>query len=289
MVSLEQRLLFKDRIKNTPKIDFFYKFLFNEDIILLSSSELSSIDRVYYSLLFFLKNDNIEDFKSSYNEFSRREPTEDSTWINDDWLIFLLILGVCKYNINRQWLISAISLRKTSNIQQKRINLTLINILNSNLQVVENIEKIVIVFQHMTNLPITIENLNQFYINIEKECTSALYEHNYFIWCLSIKSLEIILIQKEIPPYNQLTLLKEFEQEFIKKTKVLINNFLLIIGLILGGLIVYYGFINPNDFEIWQNILGALGLGGGGLLSLRKVKGCLNKIILKYFGYKTIL
>lgn len=289
MVSLKQRLLFKEEIQNTPKIDYFYRFLFNEEIrVSYENESISSIDQNYYSFLSSLINDNTESFKTKYAEFSRREPTEDSTWIYDDWLIFTLILGICKYNIDRKWIVNAVSLRKTYNIQSKSINATFINILNSNLKATENIEEIIIVFQYMTTLPITIENLNQLYINIEKKLTSDIYELNYFIWCLSIKSLEIILIQKEIPPYNQLTLLKEFEQEFLEKSETLVNITLFTIGLILAGLIIYYGFINPNDFEMWQNILGALGLGGGGLLGMKKIKVYLKKMVLNYFGYNRI-
>src|SRR5690554_6210836 len=102
MVSIENRVLYMERINESPKLKAFHNFLLGKEISSLFNNT-SETDEQFFKLLSAIQADNKATFEEIYVKKSKSNPTKESPapFVNDDYLIFCLIIGVSKFYIDR--------------------------------------------------------------------------------------------------------------------------------------------------------------------------------------------
>src|SRR5574344_2347631 len=191
MVSIEERGSYLKKIQQIPKINLFFDLLNGKHC----ANDITSVDASYVGFINSLLDDNEQYFKKLYKDFSRKKPFSDSLWINDDFLVFVLILGIVHYKIDTTWIKEAIKARTTQKPEQSQINTTLSNILEKNLSNNGNLYEIILVFQKSLNISLSVEHFNDLYIKISNDL-NLFSSNNDFLVCLSIKSIDIIITNR---------------------------------------------------------------------------------------------
>lgn len=278
MVSVEERISYLNKIQQIPKIKLFSDLLNGKQCVI----NIANVDAAYIGFIDSLSSNNEQKFKEFYNDFSRKKPSTESLWINDDFLIFILILGIIRYKIDRAWIKGAISARTTQKSEHLSINKTFSNILDDNFQSNDNLYEIVIVLQDFLNLAISTEHLDGLYNRISNNID--LYSsQNDFLVCLSMKSMDIIIISKGLPDNKEIANMRDFIAFFQKRVKT-ISKFIYI--LILAVIIVLMFVFWEKYAEFLNSISLVFGLLGVGLLTFIKwVQEQINKFLLFVLGY----
>jgi hypothetical protein len=287
MVSLEKKTDYISKIKNVPKLEAFYNLLFSRKTYVSQNKNLSESDRIYYGLLNgIIANDKTE-FRNFYDKKSKANPQKGSSspFINDDFLIFLVILGVELFNIDKGWINHIISLRA-----RNKITITFENILNENYYSKSNSSEVVLVFfQLVKQSLINNDFLTTTYKNITKIDSVFEMKNDFHIICI-LKAYDIIIELKEAIPGNKIKLLKEFDIKFRKRIKYLnwfiqacvFFLFLYLLGKYLSSIPETEQFFKKYGFIF--TILGALGLTiSGNIIPYIKKKSA--NFLMKLFGY----
>lgn len=281
MVSIEERISYLNKIQQIPKIKLFSDLLNGKYCV----TNIANVDVAYTGFIDSISNNNEQKFKEFYNDFSRKKPSVESLWINDDFLIFVLILGIIRYKIDRTWIKEAISARTTKKSEHLSINKTFSNILDDNFQSNDNLYEIVIVLQDFLNLAISTEHLDSLYNRISNNID--LYSsQNDFLVCLSMKAMDIIIISKDLPDNKEIANIRDFVALFQNRVTTISK---VIYILILSGIIILM-------FVFWEKYAGilnamslVLGLLGVGLLTFIKwIQEKINELLLSTFGYSKI-
>ncbi|HEY4784612.1 MAG TPA: hypothetical protein VIH57_01125 [Bacteroidales bacterium] len=286
MVSIEERFSYYSRIKDSPKLTAFYNLLSSIPIGLPNQFS-NETEEIYYGVIQSIQQDKKKDFDLNYSKKSKSNPSKDSPtpFVNDDFLIFCLVLGVLKFRYDTKWIKSIIAIRS-----RNPITITLENILGENYFTKSNLPELVLMFLHLTNPNlITNDFLNSAYKNINENTELFESKNDIQIIC-SIKSFDLIIYYKGARDGHEIRLLNEFKDVFTKRVKILawlVQTTLFI--LILYGIIKFItlntqakAFIDSIGSAL--KILGLLGLSqiGNIVPVLRKF---IYKIVLKSFGY----
>lgn len=286
MVSIEERFSYYSRIKESPKLTAFYNLLFGIPIVLPIQFS-NETEEIFYGVIQSIQQDKRKDFDLNYTKKSKSNPSKDSPtpFVNDDFLIFCLVLGVLKFEYDTKWIKSIIAIRN-----RNPITITLENILSENYFSKSNLPELVLMFLHLTN-PNLISNdlLNSAYKNINENTNLFESKNDIQIIC-SIKSFDLIIYYKGAGDGNEIRLFNEFKVVFTKRIKILawlVQTTLFV--LILYGMVKFIT-INPQAKAFIDSIgsalkiLALLGLSqiGNIVPFLRKF---IYKVILKLFGY----
>lgn len=144
MVPLAERMDYLSRIKNSPKLAIFSNLISNKDIETgTEHANLSETDEIYWGMVNAIhKNDKVG-FLHSYDRKSKSKPSRDSTapFVNDDFFIFSVIVGVTKFGVEKTWINYIISLRT-----RNAITVTFENILTENYYSTSNLPEIIFYF-----------------------------------------------------------------------------------------------------------------------------------------------
>ena len=281
MVFVEERVSYLNKIQQIPKIKLFSDLLNNKHCV----TNEANVDAVYSGFADSLSTNNEQKFKELYNDFSRKKPSNESLWINDNFLIFILILGIVRYNINRAWIKEAISARTTQKPEHLSINKTFSNILDSNFQSNDNLYEIVIVFQDFLNLPISVEYFDGLYNRISNNI-DLFSSQNDFLICLSMKAMDIIIISKDLPNNKEIVNLRNFLTIFQKRVRIISK----VIYILILTVIIILMFVFWEKYAEFLNALSLVfGLLGVGLLTFIKwVQDKIGDLILSVLGYSKI-
>lgn len=287
MVSIGSRIGYNSTIEDKPSITCFNAFMKGESINHVVPEGTNDTDRFYFAALQFISTNRKNGFIEMYNDFSRRKPSTDSAWINNQFLIFALICGIEKFNIDKVWINEVISVRSTGNKKFLAINQTFKNILSGNTQSNDNIGEIVIVFLDILNRPQLLnENLNKTYLAISNN-TELMNTKDDFLLTMSFRAFDVIVVTKDTPDATEFTKLRSFKAIFLKRVEVASQ---VIYSLILLGLIaVIYKFIHiSSNFRDFVSDLGlAFGIIGIAFIgAIKWIQKQLEKLLLKLFGYK---
>lgn len=281
MVSVENRVSYLNKIQQIPKIRLFFDLLNGKHCV----DNIVGVDATYIGLINSLSNNNEQNFKELYNDFSRKKPSGESLWINDDFLIFILTLGIVRYKIDRTWIKEAIGARTTKKAEHLSINKTFSNILDDNFQSNDNLYEIVIVFQDFLNFAISIEHFDDLYSRISNNI-DLFSSRNDFLVCLSMKAMDIIIISKGLPGNKEIANMRDFITLFQKRVKAISK---VIYILILSVIIILMFFFWEKYAEFLNAMSLIFGLLGVGLLSFIKwVQDKINKFLLSVLGYTKI-
>lgn len=286
MVPLIDKSSYLKEIKNFPKLYSFYNLLTNESLLEKVKDGEPEIDRYYFNFIKSFQEDNHKHFSENYNEFSKRKPSGESPWIHNDVLLFVIICGVIKYRLDKEWILKVLSLRPISTRLNKSVNITFNNLLNSNYNSNDNLFEIIIVFLDLLNLPqLGNDLLDIAYVSVSHKFNQE-YSKNDFAQIISLRAFDVIILSKETPDSNEIFNLRNFKNVFLKRVTLYQN--LIYFNLVIILLVVNFYLIKTSEnFKNYLNDISILaGIFGIGLIAAIKwIKQFIGWLIKKLFGY----
>lgn len=287
MVPLEPRLNYLSRIDESPKLKAFNNMLLSKPTIYPPSQEVNESEEIYYGIINSISTNNRTEFEKYYNKKSKSNPSKESPapFVNDDFLIFCLVSGILKFDLDRQWIKKIISIRTRNSI-----TITLENIINENFYSKSNLAEIVLVYAQLYN-PSLIKNelLNDTHKSVTENISLFKKKSDFHILC-AIRAYDIVLEFKEPDEGSEIQLLKAFKSKFLKRIRIL--AFFIRTGvfiLFMYGLVTLISSIPQIKYFLEKydpvfTILGVLGLSllGNFIPLFNKIS---NELILKLFGY----
>lgn len=291
MVSLENRIDYLSRIDENQKLKAFNNLLLAKDIIIPENQDLNESGEIYFGIINAIQKSNKSDFEKKYGKKSQSKPNKDSLapFVNDDFLIFSLIVGVVKFDIDKSWLKSIVSVRV-----RNPITITFENILNENYYSKSNLPEIVFMFLKLIDLKLIENEFVNF--TFEKVTTNVkLFESrsDFQILC-SLRAYDTIFLLKELPDKRELEIFKKFNNRFKKRITYLSVTIQVILFAFLIYLLLKLPKYSPeaivliNKYNYIFTIIGALGLSflGNSIPIFRNIS---KKLIMRMFGYPSDL
>lgn len=287
MVSIENKISYLNRIGDSPKLAAFEQLLTGKVIILPSGNDLSETDEIYFGIISAIQSNDKSAFEKHYRKKSKSNPSKESPapFVNDDFLIFSIILGVAKFNIDKVWIKNIVSIRS-----KNPITTTLDNLLAENYYSTSNLPDIVLMFlQNINSSLITNHFINSTFKRINENTTLFDSKSDFQILC-AIHAYNSIILLKEAPEGSEIKLLKSFDSRFVKRMKVLswVMQLLILAGIIYG--LLKLPKYSPktvdliDDYGFAFTILGALGFTFFGN-QLGFIRRKTHELTMRLFGY----
>jgi hypothetical protein len=287
MVSLEDKAIYQARISGTPKLSAFNNLLRGKSIIVPTNSEMNEADEIYFGILSSIYSNNKNLFETHFNKKNKSNPSKESPlpFVNDDFLIFSLIVGIIKFNLDKIWINKIISLRT-----RNEITITYENILNQNYYSKSNLPEIVFMYLHLINQSlISSEFINTTYKNITDNINLFDNRSDLLILC-SITAYDLIIEMKDQPDCSEINLIRVFERRFTKRIKFIswFSQSIIIVSLLYGAIYIISYQPEIKNFldkfgSVWK-VFGLFGISQLGNIS-DSFKRIMYEIILRAFGY----
>lgn len=290
MVSLEKIFGFQARIETTSKLKAFNNLLLAKPIH-CPLEEQNEIEQIYYGILESIIINDKDKFEEFYNRKNKSNPSKESPspFVNDDFLIFSLIVGIVKYNIEPSWIKKIISLRTRS-----PLTITLENLVTENYFSKSNLPEIVFIYLQLNKPELINPEFSNTVLKSIFENTNLFESKSDFHIICTLRSYELILELKDSLQGSDVSLLKSFNKQFVSRIKI----FAWIIQTIVMISLIYYAFklitLNTDIKALIDKIgsvlkfLGMFGLSQLGNI-LPAVKNISLKLSLKLFGYPSTL
>ncbi len=287
MVPLEDKINYLNRIIENPKLSAFNHLLIGKAISMPFGSDLSEADEIYFGIISAIQSNDKTAFEKHFNKKSKSHPSKESPapFVNDDFLIFSIILGVSKFNLDRAWIKNIVSIRSKNSITT-----TLENLLAENYYSTSNLPEIVFMFlQNINSSLITNDFLNSTFKRINENTVLLDSKSDFQILC-AIHAYNSIILLKEAPEGSEIRLLKYFDSRFSKRMKVLswVIQLLILAGIIYG--LLKLPKYSPetvdliDDYGFAFTILGALGFTFFGN-QLGFIRRKTHELTMRLFGY----
>lgn len=260
MVLIERRLDIISRINESPILIAFNNLLLGESIYIPDSEDLSEIDKIYYNTLIAFQTNNKSLFEEYYNIKRKSNPNKESPppFVNNDFFIFSLLIGIIKFNIDKTWIQNVLSIRNRT-----PITITFENILNEDYISKSNLKEIILIYLYLNkNENLTNDLLTNTYQHISNNTEQIFNEKNDFYILCSLRAYDLIIEQKE---YSHSLLI--FQIQFLQRIKYL--SWIVQTGvfvILLFGVVQLISLVPSikDFFERFDPILGVLGLSIGG-------------------------
>ena len=289
MVSLIERSKYNNSVDDNPIVFWFFSFIQSNQVNYHPDEE-SEIDKLYFDFLNSVSENSKGKFEENYNEISRRHPTSESPFVNNDFLIFTLICGVMKFNLDKRWLQEVLDQRTNLNAPFHSITHTFRNILALNFISTDNNLEIVIVFLNLLNrVQLSNEVLDITYLKISNN--KNLFEKQYdFLTLISLRAYDVIVLTKETPDATEIKFLHDFKYTFLKRIVILSD---IIYGIFFIGLIIFSVYLikthkGLNDYI--TSIGSILQLIGLGLFTIffKWIRRKIDNFLKFAFGYSKV-
>lgn len=283
MVFIEERHKFHASLSEQPKQMALFALL-SKELCQNLNENIPETDAIYYACIQAIKNNSKVEFNKQYAKISRRKVSKDTAapFVHDDFLIFILVIGVSKFESENEWLLGVVR-----NRAKNEITTTFENLLKSNYLSKANIQSLILVFLfQLDKSKITDDILNEAYDAIIK--TQQTY-NNDFIRIIHYQAFDIIIRLKQSRDTDEVSRLLEFESRFKKRINIFsyfAYNILLVLVL-FGAYKLLHNL--PEDWKSKINEIGILiGIGGVGLFAntIPKWRARFQELVLKAFGYK---
>lgn len=263
MVSIEDKISYLNRINDSTKLAAFNKLLLGNTIIQPRGGDSGETDEIYYGIITAVQSNDKITFEKHYSIKSKSNPSKEfpSPFVNDDFLIFTIIIGISKFKLDKRWIKGIVSIRS-----KNPITITLDNLLSENYYSTSNLPEIVMMFLQNVNSSLISNDLLNLTFNRLNENTALFNNKSDFQILCAIHAYNLIILLKQAPEGSEIQLLKSFNSRFVERTKVL--SWVLQSGILIG---LIYGLLkipiySPETIEIINNynfvftILGALGI-----------------------------
>jgi hypothetical protein len=285
MVSLKEKHSYLKDFEDKPKIQSFID-LINEKISIQAIESTNDTDKCYFDMINALSKKSKKAFCTSYEDFTRRKPSLESAWLYNDFLIFVIIMGVSKFLIDKEWIKDVLNLRNNTNQEFQKVNRTFKNILSGNLANTDNIHEVVIVYQELQNQPqLSQELLNSTYLKLSNQ-VDLIEKHNDFLTVISLRAFDIIITTKDTPDATEINNLKKFKQVFVGRINLISD---LLYGLILICIVttIFKYYKESEGFKDFINDLGAVFsiLGIAVIAAIKYIRKAVRYLLLSIFGY----
>lgn len=291
MVPLEERIGYLSRVNESHKLTAFNNLLLGKTIVVPEDQNLNESEEYYFGIVNAIQKNNKADFEKYFDKKCKSKPSKDSPapFVNDDFLMFSFIVGVVRFNVNKDWINYIVSIRN-----RNAITITFENILNENYYSTSNLPEIVFMFLRLNNQSlITNEFVNFTFKKVTENIKLFESRSDFQILC-SIIAYDSILLLKELPDNSELNVFRRFNAKLIGRIKYLswIIQAVFFAGLVYLLLkLPQYSpeailFIDTYNYAF--TILGALGLSLIGNI----IPGFRNKsqeLIMRMLGYPSEL
>lgn len=282
MVFVKERHDYVTSIAEQPKLMALFA-LFSDTSFSYPVKDISEIDSIYYSCIWSIKTNSKKDFINHYGKISKRKISANSIapFIHDNFLIYALIIGVLKFDLEREWLINIVGYKAKNNIKT-----TFENLLASNYQSKANNQSIVLTFLfNHDKKKINDELLVEAYESITNPDQ---LNNNDFIRILNYIAFDIVIKFKLPRDADEISRLLEFKARF--KKRINIFSYIVYNSLLIFFVYGIYSFFHalPEDSKANINEIAIItGITGFGLLGniIPKWKTIFHSLMLKAFGY----
>ncbi len=275
-----------ERINESPKLKMFHHFLLDKDISSLSNNA-GDLDEQFFKILSSIQTNNKTTFEEVYAKKSKSNPSKDSPapFVNDDYLIFCLIIAITKFNIDKTWIKNIISIRN-----RNATTITFENILNENYSSTSNQTEVVLMFLHLNNPSKINNNLLNIAFKSITENTALLENRNDFQILCAFRAYDLIIELKEASEGNEIMSLKNFNQKFKARIKALswISQAGILFGLIYGLFkLPIYSPETITFIEKYNFVFTIIGVFGFTLIGnqIPFIKNKSQEILMRLFGY----
>lgn len=223
-----------------------------------------------------------------YNHFSRRNPTKESHWIHDEFVVFALVCAVQKFSFNDAWVKEVLLLTsQTTDVILQRINETFKNILAGNYNAKGDLHQISLVYQHISkNEDYDNERINKMFCKLW-EMKFPFYDST-FLNIVSLKAIELAFELKGLLDPQEYNQSKQFLSRFLDHTLAL-GSILAWISLILVTGVLYLVLWEASiiNEKLTSFLISVSGITIMGVIGLHKwLKTLFSSSIRKLFGYK---
>lgn len=262
MVSIEEKIKYLNKISDNPKLSAFNHLLLGKAISLPLGTDLSDADEIYFGIITAIQSNDKTAFEKYYDRKSKSNPSKESPapFVNDDFLVFSIIVGVSKFKLEKSWIKYIVSIKS-----KNPVTTTLDNLLAENYYSTSNLPEIVLMFlQNINSSLITNHFINSTFERINENTTLFDSKSDFQILC-AIHAYNLIILLKVAPEGSEIKLLKSFDSKFVKRMNILslVPLTCIFIGLIFG--LLNLPIYSPKAIKIIERydyvftILGALG------------------------------
>lgn len=286
MVSVEERFTYISSVSESTKLMAFHNFLWDKEFSSVPNN-VSESDEQFIKILSSIYTNNKKMFGEIYEKKSKSNPSKDSPtpFVNDDYLIFSLIVAITNFNIDKTWIKNIISIRN-----RNTTTITFENILNENYSSTGNLFEVVLMFLHMCKQSSIDNNLLNLTYKSITENTNLIKNRNDFQILFAFRAFDFIIFQKEATEGNVITSLKKFNKNFKTRIKVLswILQALLFFGLIYCLLkLPNYNPYVVSIIEEYNFVFTLLGVSGFTFLGnkIPFIKNKSQELLMRIFGY----
>ncbi len=233
-------------------------------------------------------------FSQVEHSYIRKTPETNSPWINNNYLIFLLLIGQKVFNKDSAWLKSAIEVRKRNDIESGIVFDFFNSVLTgSNMQHGPQ-APLQLIYAHLAN-PSSISTLmiNASLIEFNRIKTFPCFQ-NEFLNILYLGAFDSCLFLKDMADLNLHKRIQKFNINAKRKISALSNIILyLFFALFLFGIFLFIKYVFLELSEIIKNtIITAFGLAGLTFLEIftgrKKIKKWIEKRIRRFWGFELL-
>lgn len=246
----------------------------------------SEASEVALALLRCIRKDKKDWASEIYWRFSHRQPTKESHWIYDEFVMFALCSTVVRFSFDKAWLMKVLALCQNTGSEQTKIYNSFRNVLSGNLNANGDFYQVSIVYQHLSNAYSYDGNLVDEMLEELWAIEFPFYE-SVFLNIVSLKAIGLSLQFKGVLKPGELAHSKEFVAKFLKRTNLISYSItiMLLVTFVIGACIAYWKLYERYP-TIFAFVTAISGIGLLGILTLRKpINLWLNKGIRKFFGY----
>lgn len=290
MVFVEIKSAYFDSFQSSPGMIKIIEFIINQQNYEGAELAPGSLEYCVNSLINSILLNDESSFKQIEDTYKRKKPESNSPWINNNYLIFFLLIGQEKFQTDKTWLKNALEVRSDNDNEGKLVLEFFGLIISKAIFQKGQVAPLQLVFIYLTE-PTTLTT---------EKVDIALYELNRiskfpcfdfeFLNILYLGAFNAIIASKGVYDPGLRNRVLDFNSR-IKKRISLVSTvmlyFILAIFFLCIFLFVKYVFFGLND-TLRNSITTVLGLLGVTFLEIfkgrkkikRAIEGCINRILL---------
>lgn len=285
MVPLIQRSTYLDELRRNAKFDLFFQFLNGERASKTFQIE-SDIDEIFAGVIHSIWDNQADAFNKNLQNLATRTPKNTSPFVNDDLLIFVIIVGVKKFSVSIDPVVKILNAREGEDSEGKAVTKTLLNLVNGNYTSLENEFEVVIALEGLLlkNL-VTAKEKIIFYRRVVNKRFP--FHKSDFMNTVSLRAFDLMISQADKLFSGEYEVLDKFKMSFQKRAKIIARAVQITIMVLLSFGLYRLGTLIPSINSFFQNfepIVGILGLSVLGNV-IPAINNLFYRLILRFFKF----